>query len=350
MALSVDIRKRFKDFALDIRFESDGRTLGILGASGSGKSMTLQAIAGIVTPDEGRIELNGRVLFDTAKRINLRPQQRRVGYLFQHYALFPHMTVAQNIACALDAKLDARQKADTVAALLRRFELEGLGGRTPAQLSGGQQQRAALARCLAYRPEALLLDEPFAALDTHLQERLQLEMLALLERYPGDALMVTHSRDEVYKLCPNLLVIEGGQALAQGGTRALFQNPGQLQVARLTGCKNISRAERLDDGALRALDWGVTLRSARPAPGGVTHVGVRAHDWRPPRGGEAPQNLVPVRAARTLEEPFEWSVLFCPGGEGDALQEIRWPTPTAPGPLSLPDALTVDPENVLLLS
>ena len=163
MSLQAIIKKRFSGFSLDVSLNTDGGVMGILGASGSGKSMTLKCIAGIETPDEGRIVLNGRVLFDSEKHINLPPQKRKVGYLFQNYALFPNMTVETNIAAGLSGSKEEKQEA--VARMICLFKLEGLEKRYPSQLSGGQQQRVALARTLAQNPKIILADEPVAALD-----------------------------------------------------------------------------------------------------------------------------------------------------------------------------------------
>ena len=159
MSLRVEIEKRLGNFALQAEFETREQTLALLGASGCGKSVTLKCIAGIMTPDKGRIELDGQVLFDAEKGINLPPQKRRVGYLFQQYALFPNMTVVQNICCGIRARGAERERL--VREQMRRFQLEGLEKSYPAQLSGGQQQRVALARILAGEPKAILLDEPF---------------------------------------------------------------------------------------------------------------------------------------------------------------------------------------------
>ena len=160
MSLLVEIEKQLGNFHLNVRFQAETETLALLGASGCGKSMTLKCIAGIMTPDRGRIVLNGRVLFDSEAGIDLPPQQRRVGYLFQNYALFPTMTVEKNILCGIRSGSKAEKNA-ALTATLHRFRLEGLEKRYPAQLSGGQQQRVALARILCTRPEAILLDEPF---------------------------------------------------------------------------------------------------------------------------------------------------------------------------------------------
>ncbi len=354
MSIFVDIRKTFDGFSLDMRFESagSGGPLGVLGASGSGKSMTLKCIAGLETPDEGRIVVNGRVLFDSAAKINLKPQQRRVGYLFQSYALFPNMTVAQNIGCAVRG--DKFEKTAKAAALLQLYELDGLGGRYPSELSGGQQQRVALARVMAYEPEVLLLDEPFAALDAWLKDAMQAQMKATLQSYGGDTLLVTHNRDEVYRLCNTLLVVANGGVAAHGGVKEVFQNPGTAEVARLTGCKNISAVERVEESRVHAVDFGVELDVGRPLPADVTHIGIRAHNFVPCAGadGAVRGNAIVARVCEVMEEPFEWSVLFC-REEGSG--QMWWKIPK--GANSLPPEAVVDgricfcvaPESIMLL-
>ena len=199
MSLNVDIRKTLGSFHLDVSFRTEGDVLGLLGASGCGKSMTLKCIAGIERPDEGRIELNGRVLFDSEARIDLPPQRRRVGYLFQQYALFPTMTAEQNIAAGA-RRLAKADRAAAVNAMMEKMQIAGLGGKFPAQLSGGQQQRVALARILISDPEVMLLDEPFSALDAHLRDRMEQEVMELLRDFGRDALIVSHSRDELYRM------------------------------------------------------------------------------------------------------------------------------------------------------
>ena len=183
MGIKVDIKKKLGDFTLDIKFESDAARIGILGASGCGKSLTLKSIAGIERPDSGSIQIGEKVLFDSESRINLKPQKRNVGYMFQNYALFPTMTVEQNIAAGHDRGF--KEKDERVADMIERFSLRGLEKHLPGQLSGGQQQRVALARIMAYSPDIIMLDEPYSALDQHLKERLQHEMLSMLEDYRG---------------------------------------------------------------------------------------------------------------------------------------------------------------------
>ena len=201
MSLSVHIRKRLGDFQLSVDLEHPGGITGILGASGCGKSLTLKAVAGIVKPDAGRIVLDGKVLYDSEKRICLKPQQREVGYLFQNYALFPNMTVEKNILCGLRREKDRRRRLEKMEEMLEWMNLSGQRKLYPHQLSGGQQQRTALARMLVSGPKLLLLDEPFSALDAYLREQLQIQVKEILGRFGRDVLLVSHSRDEIYYLC-----------------------------------------------------------------------------------------------------------------------------------------------------
>lgn len=213
MSLSVDIRKRLGNFQLDVSFvaEDPSETFALLGASGCGKSVALKCIAGIETPDEGRIELNGRVLFDSDSRVNVPVQGRRVGYLFQNYALFPMMTVEQNVLASVRSG-SREERLERARAQMRAFRLGGLEHQRPAQLSGGQQQRCALARIMANEPELLLLDEPFSALDGYLRWQLELELADTLRAFPGGAVFVTHNRDEVYRMCDRVCVLTAGKS------------------------------------------------------------------------------------------------------------------------------------------
>ena len=196
MSLLVNIEKRLGDFVLRTAFETDGGITGLLGASGCGKSMTLKCIAGIETPDRGRIVLDGVALFDAERRINLPPQRRQVGYLFQHYALFPNMTVRGNILCGLHGERDKQKRERALREVIGLLSLQGLENHRPSQLSGGQAQRTALARILVGSPRLLMLDEPFSALDSHLRDQLQWQLKKLLADFGRDVLLVTHSRDE----------------------------------------------------------------------------------------------------------------------------------------------------------
>ncbi len=275
--LKVCIKKRFHGFCLDIALEHDFGCLGILGASGSGKSMTLKCIAGIEKPDEGYIAVNGRVLYDSRKKIDLAPRQRRVGYLFQNYALFPNMTVEENIRAAIQDRRTRQQRADIQ---IRRFLLEDLRGRYPGQLSGGQQQRVALARIMAQEPEMILLDEPFSAMDGYLKEKLQHEMMEFLKDYPGDVVLVSHSRDDIYRFHPDVAAIDDGSVIQTGSMWDVFLRPGNERVARLTGCNNISPVKRTGEYEVYAIDWDIRLTTALPVADDIQYVGIRSHDIR----------------------------------------------------------------------
>ena len=353
MSLQAEIKKRFSGFTLEVSLHTEEGVLGILGASGSGKSMTLKCIAGIETPDEGRIVLNRRVLFDSEKRINLPPQKRRVGYLFQNYALFPNMTVEANIAAGLTGT--KQEKKEAVSRMIKRFKLDGLEKRYPSQLSGGQQQRVALARILIYEPDVIMLDEPFSALDFYLKEQMQFQVLEVMRAYRGDALLVTHSRDEVYRFCEKSIILNRGRVAMEGGTREIFRAPVNVTAARLTGCKNISRVERVDANHIRALDWGLVLETAREVTEEIRFAGIRAHQFFPAREGP---NTFSGCWVDTLRQPFEWDILLKPDGapevaEGENLLwwKIDYTQLDRTGGRKPGDTITlgVRPEDILLL-
>lgn len=274
MALTVDIRKRCRSFSLDVRFAAENETLGVLGASGCGKSMTLKCIAGIEKPDEGRIALDDRVLFDSDKGVDLPPQRRGVGYLFQQYALFPHMTAAENIAAGMKGAAARRE----IAEYIRQFHLDGLEGHYPRQLSGGQQQRVALARMLASKPEILMLDEPFSALDNYLKWQLELELMEILSQYAKTALFVSHDRDEIYRFCDKIAVLSDGRLECVKTKKEMFERPETLTESKLSGCKNHSRIARLDRRRVYASEWELELDCARDVAENLQYVGIRAHD------------------------------------------------------------------------
>lgn len=213
MNLSVNIAKNLGSFKLDVAFVAPGggEITALFGPSGAGKTMTLKCIAGLARPDEGLISLDQTTLFDAERNIDVPARKRRVGYLFQNYALFPTMTVEANIACAVRAQT-AAERAERVAEQIRTFRLEGLEKRKPHQLSGGEQQRVALARCLANDPEALLLDEPFSALDEELTRALEDELLEHLAGFSGPCILVSHDRAQVERLCSSVVEIRGGHA------------------------------------------------------------------------------------------------------------------------------------------
>ena len=319
MAMEVKIHKKLGEYELDVHWKSTKKRIGILGASGSGKSLTLKSIAGIEHPDQGHIQIGDHVLYDSDSRICLKPQKRNVGYMFQNYALFPTMTVEQNVLCGLKAEKDPAARRAACAEMLRAMRLEELAKRYPAQLSGGQQQRTALARILVGKPRILMLDEPFSALDSYLREEVEGEVGSLLANFAGTALLVTHNRDEAYRLCKEMIVLNEGQVLRAGTTKAVFADPQSIAAARLTGCKNILPCTPLDSHTVRLDGWNTTLRLAQPVPAGCTAVGIRAHDFTP-CAADAP-NAIPVKAVSTSENPFDWN-LICTPPEGTA--QLWW--------------------------
>ena len=273
--LTVQIKKKIGSFKLDVDFVCDNEILGLLGASGCGKSMTLRCVAGIQTPDSGRIVLNDRVLFDSDKKINLPPQQRRVGYLFQQYALFPNMTVAGNIEAGLHA-FPKEERKQITADMIRRFHLEGLEDHHPSQLSGGQQQRTALARIFGGNPDILLMDEPFSALDGFLKWQLEPELLDTLESFGKDVLFVSHDRDEVCHFCHRVCMISNGRTIGKRPVMELMRDPRNYSAALLSGCRNISAAVIKNEHTLECADWGVTFTLTDPIPADTAFVGMRA--------------------------------------------------------------------------
>ena len=209
--LEVQIYKKLAEFDLDASFQVDDNILGLMGASGSGKSMTLKCIAGIETPDQGRIVLNGRVLFDSEKKINVPIQKRNVGYMFQSYALFPNMNVYENISVGLRAR-KVKDVDIVVQKVMQQFRIFELASRYPKQLSGGQRQRVALARLMAYEPDVLLLDEPFSALDEDLKEDLLQKLKSELQISKPD-IFVSHDKEEVNYLCDLKYKIKQGEII-----------------------------------------------------------------------------------------------------------------------------------------
>ena len=345
LAISVvDIEKDYGGFHLCSRFETNGGITGLLGASGCGKSQTLRCIAGVQTPDQGRIVLDGVTLYDSERHINLTPQQRGVGYLFQSYALFPNMTVRANILTGLRREKDAAKKQAAFEHAIHLLKLERLEDRRPAQLSGGQAQRVALARMLVSRPKALLLDEPFSAIDSHLRDQLQVDLLALLADFPGDMVIVTHSRDEAYHMCGQIAVMDAGRVLAHGPTKQVFADPRTVQGGRLTGCKNIFPARKVDDHTIFVPDWGVDLHPARMVEDGLVAMGVRAHSFRP----EEVRNPLAVHCVGKMEEPFERLIRMRAEGQTAGSPDLWWRVSKEIVPETMPTRLGVAPEQVLL--
>ena len=272
----IRIEKALESFNIEAAFCAGCGAVGLLGASGAGKSMTLRMIAGIVAPDRGRIVLNGRVLYDSATGERVPAARRKIGVVFQDYALFPRMTVAENVGFGLSSLAKTERKA-RVQKQLERMRIAELADRYPAEISGGQRQRVAIARSMAIEPDALLLDEPFAALDPHLRRQTEEQLRETLAGYNGAVIFVTHDMEEAFRFCSDLLVLDGGKVIASGPKHQLFESPRTVVAARLTGCKNIAPARRIAEDRIAVDAWKCELQTANAVPDALTHVGMRSH-------------------------------------------------------------------------
>lgn len=259
--LRIDIRKKLSSFTLSIALETDGET-AFIGPSGCGKSVTLKCIAGIMKPDEGIIEYNGRTLFDSSRHIDLPPQERHIGYLFQSYALFPDMTVRQNILAGLRWEKDraARERMAEYAASM--LHVAHLLDSKPYQLSGGEAQRTALARMIVSKPDLMLFDEPFSALDIYLKDEIKAQFKDIVESVGKDYIIVTHSMDEAYSLSRSLFIINEGQIIRQGSSNDVFADPVSRKAAEIMGYRNIADAVADSAGHIEIPAWNIRLEDA----------------------------------------------------------------------------------------
>ena len=280
-SLSAHIQKRFPGgFELVAKLDALGGITVVFGRSGSGKTTVLNCVAGLLEPDAGRIQLGGRVLFDSERKVNVPVARRRVGYVFQNLALFPHLTAEQNITYGL-SRLEASARRSRAQAMLEQFRIANVARRRPAQLSGGERQRVALARSLVIEPRVLLLDEPLAALDLPTQSQLIADLRSWNREHQIPILYVTHSQREAFALGERVVVLEEGKILAQGQPQEVLRAPRQETIAQLAGVENIFDARvvslqetlgtmtcRLEDSAvhlevpLAKIEAGATVRIA----------------------------------------------------------------------------------------
>lgn len=319
MSIYVDIEKRLGNFQLKLQFSAQEEVLALLGASGCGKSLTLKCIAGIERPDRGKIVLDGVTLFDSEKKVNLSPQERHTGLLFQNYALFPNMTVRENIEAGARREKDAAKRKELVKDIVESFGLGTLLEHYPHQLSGGQQQRVALARMLVSAPKLLLLDEPFSALDSHLRFQLEQEVRGLLQRFGKSVILVSHDRDEVFRLADKIAVMQKGRLETLGDKREVFAQPKTRQAALLTGCRNISRVEVISDHRVRALDWGIELETQQ-ATDRLKYIGLRMQDftWEQEKNSlkmdgnssKLEENTFECQVVEVVENPFSYTLML----------------------------------------
>lgn len=323
MSLVLDIKKAYPDFSLDVRLEAAGERVALLGASGCGKSCTLRCIAGVETPDEGRIAVNGVTFFDSARGINLSPQQRKCALLFQNYQLFPNLSVADNVLAGVEGRLSREERDELARRYLSIFGMAGYADRYPARLSGGQQQRVALARMLAARPAIYMFDEPFSALDSFLKSALEQNLLDLFSVIDSTVLYVSHDIDEACRLCERICVLHNGRVEEDGTVEQVVQRPQTLAALRLTGCKNTSRARKVGDTLVEALDWGMTFDVGAPVADDVAYLGVRANYFHIDNREAPGKNSYMLRVARVSDSRFERLVLLDPP-RSDASSRLTW--------------------------
>ena len=321
MSIYVDIEKTLGNFHLKVKFSAEDEVLALLGASGCGKSMTVRCIAGVEKPDRGKIILDGVTLFDSEKRINVSPQQRRTGLLFQNYALFPNMTVLENIRAGARREKDAEKREAHIRSVVEAFGLGELVRRRPHQLSGGQQQRVALARLLVSDPRIILLDEPFSALDSHLRYLLEQEVGRVLRSFGKTVILVSHDRDEVFRLSDKIAVMNEGRVEVCGSRHQVFLHPETRTAALLTGCKNVREARFVDETHVFVPDWQTTLEVPSCTPA-VRYVGVRMREICPGPG----KNTLRCHVAQEIENPFSWTVLL---ETAEGRVPIQWDLPKA---------------------
>ena len=277
MGLDIHIENDLSSFKLITKFTQSQGILGLLGASGSGKSMTLKAIAGLIKPTKGYIKLNDKVLFDSKNKINLKPQERKVGLLFQNYALFPHMNVSENIEAGI-MNIDKNERKALVEEYIERFKLTGLEKHYPKELSGGQMQRVSLARTLITNPDILLLDEPFSALDVNLKSAIERDLISILKDYKGIVLYVTHDISEAYRICDEIIVYDKGTACAKSNKHDLFNFPKSITEARLTGCSNVFKGIKTNSNTIYAKNLGYEFKVNATLPDNISYIGIRSHN------------------------------------------------------------------------
>jgi molybdate transport system ATP-binding protein len=332
--IDVAVRKRFPGFTLDVAWQADDPMVVLFGPSGAGKSLTLQCLAGLVRPDAGRIVVNGRVFDDTSTGLHLRPQARRLGYVFQGYALFPHLSVAENVGFGLRdrPRAERRRRAEAV---LARLGLADVAGRYPRELSGGQQQRVALGRALAPDPEVLLLDEPLSALDAPLRRQLRDELARLIREWGKTAVLVTHDLAEAYQLGQLLVVYDAGRVVQVALKEDLLLRPASETVARVVGIRNIVRGIVIKGAPDRIeIAWrGRTVEAVNslarpylPAPGTSVAFFVRPEYVRLIRKDRsAPDplhrmNVLSGEIVAEVDQGTAWTLLFRVDGPGEPSQ------------------------------
>jgi molybdate transport system ATP-binding protein len=312
-------------FTLDLEFEAAGGVTVLFGPSGAGKTLTLDSIAGFVRPDQGRVLLDGEILFDGATGVHLPPQARHCGYVFQNYALFPHMTLRRNLEFAVEKK-PRLERHRRVNEMLERFRLTDAAGRRPHEVSGGQRQRCSIARAIIGAPKLLLLDEPAQGLDAVLRAELYEVLRQVRADFQTPVLLVTHDLGECFDLGEEMLVLHSGRVVQSGPPRKILDQPANLEVARLLGAFNLLAGEikLLDPGRnlSRVLLCGVEIEGPYfpgRLKGDRVTVCVRPEQLTvAPRGARAGPNQIPADLTRTVEKP-QWVRLEFVNSSGEPL-------------------------------
>ncbi|HAH62738.1 MAG TPA: ABC transporter [Treponema sp.] len=351
MSIEIAVRKKLHNFDLDVSFTAENEYLGLLGASGCGKSMTLKCIAGIEKPDSGYIRINGRTVFDSEKKINIKPGERKCGFLFQNYALFPTMTIAQNIELVLH-RLPAAQRKEKTTAVLSRFGIAEFAGRKCTELSGGQQQRAALARIMVNNPEIIMLDEPFSALDSFVKQQTETNLINMMEGFNRTVLFVSHDRDEIYRICDNIAVISDGTICRKGTCRDVFVDPQTVAAARLTGCKNIAGYKRTGQRSIFVADWNIEMQTAADVPYEKGYVGIRAHYMHKSDCTDL-INCYVFTVKQRLKSPFSISAYISSPGSPVPIDweiAVNNGTITSDTPFNAEEKICIPPESIMFLT
>ena len=342
--LHVALSKRLPGFTLDVSWEAPETIVALVGPSGSGKTLTLQCLAGLMRPDAGRITMDDRTLFDAATGIDVPPQSRRIGYVFQGYALFPHLTVEANVAFGLQGQ-SRSVRAERTRMVLERLDLAPVGRRYPGELSGGQQQRVALGRALAVDPDVLLLDEPLSALDAPLRRQLREDLGRTIREWNKATVIVTHDLAEAYQLADRVVVYENGHVLQAAPKSELLWQPMSERVARLIGIRNLFRGTVVKaTPEVIQIRWrGQTLEAVNspsrlflPAPGTALPFFVRPEYVRlirKDRAGPDPvrhMNVMDGEVVRELDQGTTWLLFFkleAPGAPDQGTHDLEIEVP-----------------------
>lgn len=312
--LSIDIKSKLHSYDMDISFKTSSKRIGILGASGAGKSMLLKFISGIISPDHGTIKIDEEIIFDSSKKINIKPQKRDVAYMFQNYALFPNMTVRENIEIVIQGSKELRK--EKASEYMKKFHIFDLADKRPKDLSGGQQQRVALARIMVYEPKVILLDEPFSALDSNLKDKLQIELEEMLSGFDGTIIMVSHSKDEIYRFSEELLIVDKGKIVEYGPTKKTFSHPKTLEGAKIIGLSNIMPVhfDRGNKISVPDLDTEICLDDFSYVydidTNKIKYIGIRDRDFELLSEGQTAENIINAKIEKIYEGLEDTRVYF----------------------------------------